>query len=77
MTSQEMVLLDEKLEDILAGLQINPQKSLRQLSQETDVSASSASKATKLITFRPQRFRCAHELNTVDVPHSFCFVIRF
>jgi hypothetical protein len=39
--------IDEKLQDIGAGLHISPQKSLRQLSQETGVSVGSASEATK------------------------------
>jgi hypothetical protein len=62
------------LEDIWAGLQISPQKSRWQLSQETDVSAGPTCKATKLIKFRPQIFKVVHELKPVDAPQSFGFV---
>jgi hypothetical protein len=60
--SKKTVLTGEKLEDIRARLEISPRKSLRGLSQDTAVSAGSASKATKLIQFRPCRVSVVHEL---------------
>jgi hypothetical protein len=60
------VLTDEELEDIRALLEIRPQKSVRRLSQETGVSVSSASKATKLIKLRP--YRAVIKLDNITIP---------
>jgi transposase len=70
---KKTVLTDEKLEDIWAWLEIRPLKSLRRLSQETGVSIGSASKATKLIKFRPYRVRVLHDLKPADAPQRIWF----
>jgi hypothetical protein len=71
---KKTVLTDQKLEDIRARLEISPRKSLRRLSQETDVSVGSASKATKLIKFRPHRVRVVHAFKPVDAPQKIRFL---
>jgi predicted transcriptional regulator with HTH domain len=65
---KKRVLTYEKLEDILARLQIIPLKSLRRLSQETGVPVGSNTKAAKLIKFRPYRVGVVHELKITDAP---------
>jgi hypothetical protein len=70
---KKTMLTDEKLEDIRARLEISPRKSLRRLSQETDVSVGSASTAVRLIKFRPYKVRFVHELKPVDAPQRIRF----
>jgi hypothetical protein len=48
---KNIVLTNEKLEEIQMGLQMSPWKSVRQLSQKTGVSVGSASNAAELMKF--------------------------
>jgi hypothetical protein len=60
------VLSEEKLYKIRAGLEQTPQKSLRRLVQETDISKSSAAKAMKLLKLLPCRATVVHALQPRD-----------
>jgi hypothetical protein len=71
---KKTVLTHEKLEDILAWLQISPRKFLRRLSQETGVSAGCTSKATKLIKLRLRRVGVVHEFKPTNAPQGFGFL---
>jgi hypothetical protein len=73
---KKTVLMDEKPGNTWARLEISPRKSLNRLSQETDVSVGSASKATILIKFRPYRVRVVHELKPVYAPQRIRFCNR-
>jgi hypothetical protein len=66
-------IADENLEDIRARLENSPRKSLRWLSQQIGVSVGSASRATKLIKFRPYTVRVVYELKPVDAPQRIRF----
>jgi hypothetical protein len=65
---RKAVLTDEKLEDILAWLQISPRKSLRRLSQEAGVSADCTSKATKLMKLHLYRDGVVHYFKPTNAP---------
>jgi hypothetical protein len=65
---KKTVLTDKKLEDIRARLEISHRKSLRQLSQETDVSVGSDSKGGRTPTASKQASR--HETKDEVLLHS-------
>jgi hypothetical protein len=67
------VLTEEKLTDIQARLQLSPRKSLRRLSQETDVAYTTARRATKLLGFRPYRILEVHRIKHTHFNLSITF----
>ena len=68
------VLTEQKLEEIEERLENSPQKSLRRLAQETDISEASAWKATKLLKLKPYKVTVGQELLPRDIQSrvSFC-----
>ena len=56
------VLTEQKLEEIGDRLENSPQKSLRRLAQESDISKASAWKATKLLKLKPYSVIVVQEL---------------
>ena len=60
------VLMEQKLEEIGERLENSPQKSLRRLAQETNISKALAWKATKLLKLKPYKFTVVQEL----LPHD-------
>lgn len=60
------VLTEDKLDEIGENLERSPKKSLRKLSQQMDVSLSSARKATKLLRLHAYKTTVVHSLQPAD-----------
>ena len=60
------VLTEERLDEIGEGVEQNPQKSLKRLSQETGVSVPSVQRATKLLKLKPYKIPVVHTLHQPD-----------
>ena len=60
------VLTEETLDEIGERLEHTPPKSLKRLSQETEVSVSSVQRATKLLKLKPYKVPVVHALQQPD-----------
>lgn len=63
---QRRVLTEEKLDEVGARLEHTPQKSLRRLAQEVNISKSAAFVATKLLKLKPYKVTVVHALQPQD-----------
>ena len=70
------VLTEQKLEEIGERLENSPQKSLRRLAQETDISKASAWKAIKLLKLKSYKVNVVQELLPRDNQFAGIYAIR-
>ncbi|KAJ4451314.1 hypothetical protein ANN_02775 [Periplaneta americana] len=68
---QRRVLTEEKLDEVGARLEHSPRKSLRRLTQEFNISKTSAFVATKLLELQPYRLTVVHALQPKDPNRHF------
>lgn len=64
------VLTEEKLDEVGERLEHTPQKSFQRLAQETEISMTSAWRATKLLKLKPYKLTVVHELLPRDHENS-------
>jgi hypothetical protein len=66
LSGRHPVLSNDSLEDIRAHLLQSPGKSLRKLSQQTEMTYGSIQRATERLKLHPYRVPVCHELKEID-----------